>query len=67
MACVRKYFKLASDDILFLFFKIKGIKDNRLISIASHAINQELVDITKIIENIKDIKNKIYEGCKKIN
>lgn len=56
IACVRKYFKLASEDILCFFFNIRGTKESILISKANQAINQEFAEQTSKIDINKDNK-----------
>lgn len=57
-ACVRKYFRAASEGIRFLLAVIRGIKASRLISNPIHALNHEFEDtairdpLTTIVINI---------------
>jgi len=53
-ACVRKYFKEASDENKLLDFIVKGIKDNKLISKPIHTLNHEEDEILIIV-----LKNKV--------
>lgn len=44
-AWVRKYLIVLSEEYLLFFLISRGINESRLISSASHAINQELTEI----------------------
>lgn len=57
-ACVKKYFKEASEENKLFVFIIKGIKDNKLISNPIHAPNHEVEEIVIKDPLIKVIKNK---------
>lgn len=60
-AWVRKYFKAASEDIIFLL-AIKGIKDNKLTSSPTQAPNQEEEETEIRVPKIKvEIKSRRVE------
>ena len=48
------------------FLKIKGINIKTLISKHNQIINQELEEVMIIIDSSKKIKNKIFEGWRKM-
>lgn len=57
-ACVKKYFKEASEENKFFLSIIKGIKDNKLISSPIHMLNHEVEEIVIKVPNIIVKKNK---------
>ena len=57
-ACVKKYFREASEENKLLFFIERGIKDNKLISKPIHTLNQEEEQILIIVLLINENKNK---------
>jgi hypothetical protein len=61
-AWIIKYFRADSTEYLFFFDKIKGIKDKRLTSSPSQAINHEFAEIEIRIEMTKDIKKSTKAG-----
>lgn len=58
-ACVKKYFKAASDEYKLFIFIIKGINDKRLISKPIHTLNHEAEQILMIVPKNNVNKNNI--------
>lgn len=58
-ACVKKYFKEASEENKLLDFIIRGIKDNKLISNPIQILNQEEDEILIKVPIINVNKNNI--------
>lgn len=58
-ACVKKYFKEASEENKFFVLIIRGIKDNKLISRPIHIPNHEEEEIEINVPVINEIKNNI--------
>ena len=65
-ACVKKYFKEASDDIKLFVLIIKGINDNKLISNPIHAPSQDVDEIVTSVPLIRVIKNSNLDEFLKI-
>lgn len=64
-ACVKKYFKEASEENKLFNFIVKGIKDNKLISKPIQTLNHEEELILIIVPKNKVNKNNIlYEFFK---
>lgn len=58
-ACVKKYFRVASEDkIFFLFVSIIGIKDNKLSSNPTQAVTQLGEEVVIKIPKIRVLENK---------
>lgn len=66
VACVRKYFSLASAWYFLSFFIIKGMNTKRLISKPNQAISHLSVEMIKIIDKVIVTQNKSLAGCRKI-
>jgi hypothetical protein len=58
-ACVKKYFKEASEENKLFDFIIKGIKDNKLISNPIQTLNQEDEQILIKVPKNSVVKNNI--------
>lgn len=58
-AWVKKYFKIASEEKRLLFFIIKGINDNKLISKPIQILNQDEEQILIKVPKNNIIKNNI--------
>lgn len=61
IACVRKYFKEASEDFKLLLSLIRGMKANKLISRPIHTLSHELAVTANSVPETNTIKNNIFD------
>jgi adenine C2-methylase RlmN of 23S rRNA A2503 and tRNA A37 len=66
IACVKKYFNEASEDIKLFVLIIKGINDNKLISSPIQAPNQEFAEIVIKVPLIRVNINSNFDEFLKI-
>lgn len=62
IACTRKYFKAASEEKVFCFEKIRGMKERRLSSSPTQLINHEGEEIAITAPVISVERNNSVEG-----